>query len=258
MSTRDAAVATARRACIAAVRTYNRLSISVLEPVPEQPCLFVANHGFGSVSDLNVWATQDAIGRCTQLPVTSLMHSFAWTVGFGPVAERAGAMPAGPEAAIEAFRRGNHVLVFPGGDREAAKPWSRRNQVEFHGRAGFARLAISQEVPVVPIVTAGAGESLLVLADGRGLPQRLGLRGFLHSDVLPVTISVPWGLSIGLGMYLPYLPAPTKLDTVVLGSMRPEPGEGAEAFAERVRLAMQAQLDRLTTDRVPVLGRRGS
>ncbi len=255
MSVIEVAVRMAQRTVIACVRGYHRLDIAVREPFPEEPCLVVANHGFGTVADLSAWAALAAIQECTDRPVTSLMHDFAWTIGFGPVAELAGAVPAGHGAASAAFERGNHVLVFPGGDREAAKPWRRRNEVEFHGRSGFARLAIESGVPVVPIATAGAGESLVVLSDGRGLPSRLRLSRLMHTDVLPITVSVPWGLTVGLAMYLPYLPAPTKLDTVVLAAMRPAPGEDAAAFAARVHRAMQDEMDGLTAGRVPVLGR---
>jgi hypothetical protein len=53
---------------------------------------------------------------------------------------------------------------------------------------------------------------------------------------------------------LPYVPLPTKLITVVMAPMRPHPGESAEDFAARVEAAMQARLDQITANRMPILG----
>lgn len=42
---------------------------------------------------------------------------------------------------------------------DAAKSWRDRNGICFAGRTGFARIAIEHGVPIVPVVTAGAGET---------------------------------------------------------------------------------------------------
>ncbi|CAB4915517.1 unannotated protein [freshwater metagenome] len=124
----------------------------------------------------------------------------------------------------------------------------------FSGRTGFARLAIEAGVPVVPVVTAGAGESLLVLSSGKRLARALRLDKVLRLKTLPLSVSIPWGVNLGLVGLLPYLPLPTKLGTTVLAPMRPEADETAEEFAVRVHSAMQAELDELTKDRRPVIG----
>lgn len=71
---------------------------------------------------------------------------------------------------------------------------------------------------------------------------------------VPVSVSIPWGLSVGVAGMLPYLPLPTKLATAVLPAMRPLPDETAEAFAARVEQAMQLRLDELVANRTPVIG----
>lgn len=71
---------------------------------------------------------------------------------------------------------------------------------------------------------------------------------------MPVSVCVPWGLNIGVAGMLPYVPLPTKLITVVMAPMRPHPGESAEDFAARVEAAMQARLDQITANRMPILG----
>ncbi len=244
------------RAFLAFVRRYHRLEVVLEAPWPDEPCLIVGNHGFGTLTDLAVAATLAALEDAhVHRPATILVHELAWTFEVGRLLEAIGCRPAGPEVARRAFREGRNVLVFPGWAEESGKSFADRNLVMFAGRSGFARLAIEQGVPVVPIVTAGAGESLFVLTDGRSLAHALGLAKRFRYGVLPISISIPWGLSVGVAGFLPYLPLPTKLDTTVLPPMRPREGEPAEAFAERVRTAMQERMDRMVRGRIPLLGR---
>lgn len=237
------------------VRRYNRLQVEVQADELDQPVLFVANHGFGGILDLNVMAVTAALQDLElDRPVTFLVHQLAWTLGVGPIIEHVGARPASRESAKEAFAAGQHVVVFPGGDLDAAKPFPDRNQVVFGGRTGFARLAIEEQVPIVPIVTAGAGESLLVLSDGERLARALRLDKMLRIKALPVTISLPWGLNIGTTGQLPYLPLPTKLCTRVLPATTAEDHEDADAYAGRVHALMQDAMDEMTKNRFPLIG----
>ena len=237
------------------VRRYCRLEIEVERSTFDSPVLFVANHGFGGIFDLNVFATYAALEQLDlDRPVTALTHQLAWTLGVGPLIEPLGARPASHDSASEAFAEGHHVLVFPGGDIEAGKPWDERNQIVFGGRSGFAGLAIEHEVPIVPIVTAGAGESLLVLSRGERLARALRVDKLLRIKALPLTVSLPWGFSVGAVGILPYLPLPTKLDTRVLSPLAAQPDEEPEAYAGRVQSVMQHALDQMTANRKPLLG----
>lgn len=237
------------------VRRYHRLDIDLQISSPTQPALFVANHGFGGIFDLNVMASNAALEDLElDRPVIFLTHQLAWTLGVGRVIEHLGARPASVDSAEEAFAAGNHVVVFPGGDLDAAKSFSHRNEIVFGGRTGFARLAMDQKVPIIPIVTAGAGESLLVLSDGKDLAKKLKLDKLLRIKALPVSLSFPWGLSVGAVGQLPYLPLPTKLRTIVLPEMTPKKGEDVAAFADRVHNRMQEAMTSMTANRKPILG----
>lgn len=252
MTTRPGAFLTAIEEYL---RRYHRHELVVDAPAPESPTLFVANHGFGGVVDLNAVALRVAMEQVRgDRSVTFLVHQIAWTVGAGRFVEALGGRPGSVEAVEEAFAAGGHVAVFPGGDIDAAKATKDRNRISFAGRSGFARVAIEHEVPVVPVVTAGAGESLLVLNDGQRLARALRLPELLRIKALPLSISFPWGLSVGVAGMLPYVPLPTKLVTAVLPPMWPLDGESAAGFATRIEAAMQARMDELTADRRPVLG----
>lgn len=244
-----------RRAVTGYLRLYHRHEVHGDGALPDRPCLIVANHGFGGIADLNVAATFSALWQAgVTRPVTPLVHQLAWTAGLGRLVEATGGRRANHEDAVAAFARRHHVLVFPGGDVDAAKAWNHRNTVEFCGRQGFARLAMEQSVPIVPVVTAGAGESLVVLDSGRWLADALRLQHLLRVSVVPVSVSIPWGLSVGVAGMLPYLPLPTKLVTAVLPPMRPHAGETSAELAARVRSAMQSRLDRLVARRIPLVG----
>lgn len=236
------------------LRVYHRHEIHIDAPVPDSPVLFVCNHGFGGVIDLNVGAfvaARQAAGITR--PTTAMVHQIAWTLGAGALVERVGGTPGSRAAADSAFEAGHNVLVFPGGDVDAGKSWRDRNTITFHG-TGFARLAQAHGVPIVPVVTAGAGESLLVLSDGQSAARALRLPKLLRVKSLPLSVSIPWGLNFGVVGLLPYLPLPTKLVTAVMPEMTSSAGESAEDFAERVRSTMQGRLDALTARRTPLIG----
>lgn len=235
------------------IASYHRHELQADAPIPSEPSLIIGNHGFGGVFDLNVLSMSRALESLTERPLVYLVHQIAWTMGAGWFVEQFGCKPACAANAAEGFASGRHVVVFPGGDVDAAKTWSRRNKIDFGGRAGYARLAIEHDVPIVPVVTAGAGESLMVLSDGQRLAKRLGLARF-RVKALPVSLSVPWGINIGVAGMLPYFPLPSKLVTAVLPAMRPHEDEDATAFARRIESAMQERMDQLVTHRKPLLG----
>ena len=243
------------RIAVRFVQAYHRLTISTPEEPLAEPVLFVANHGFGGIFDLNVFAAFAAFEQLElDRPVTALIHQLAWTLRVGQFIEPLGARPAGRDEAEAAFARGGHVLVMPGGDVEAGKPFAQRNKIVFSGRRGFARLALDAGVPIVPIVTAGAGESVLVLSDGQRPARALRVDAMLRMKAFPVSVSIPWGVNAGAVGMVPYLPLPTKLRTAVLDPIRPQPAETADEFGDRVEAAMQGALDDMTAGRRLILG----
>jgi 1-acyl-sn-glycerol-3-phosphate acyltransferase len=237
------------------LRVYHRHEVNTGGELPDGPVLFVANHGFGGIVDLNVFASLAALAAISpNRDVMILCHRLAWTLKVGKIVEAAGAQPADPTSATRALARGKHVLVFPGGDVEQGKSFTDRDKIVFAGRRGFARLAVDSGVPIVPVVTAGAGESLLVLSDGQRLARALRLDRTLRVKAWPVSVSLPWGLSVGLVGLVPYLPLPTKLTTAVLDPMWPADGEPPDVFGDRVETTMQTALSTMTAGRTPLLG----
>jgi 1-acyl-sn-glycerol-3-phosphate acyltransferase len=133
--------------------------------------------------------------------------------GLGRVARRFGVITAGPEAARQAFDQGASLLVYPGGDVEVMRPWTKRFEIDFDNRKGFLRLAYENNVPIVPVVTDGMHDSLILLTDGRKLARMLRLDKLGRIKVLPIAISAPFGISIGDLFHVPF---PVKVRTEVL------------------------------------------
>ncbi|MEG3987387.1 lysophospholipid acyltransferase family protein [Microcoleus sp. Pol7_A1] len=184
-----------------------------------------------------------------------LMHPTVWQVSpdVASMAVQCGALKAHPKMAIAALRKNAPVLVYPGGAQDVFRPHHLRDRIYFAGRKGFIKLALREEVPIVPIISHGAHDTLIVLADlyeqakqlhELGMPWLFGI----DPVVLPVYLGLPWGLSIGP---LPNLPLPVQIRTRVCepivferyGSEAARDRDYVDACFERVTAQMQEQLD---------------
>ena len=164
-----------------------------------------------------------------------------------------GAVRASHAAAERLLAADKKVLVYPGGDLDAMRPHRHRNRVVFGGRAGFMRLALKSGAPIVPIVAAGAHSTLYVIDDLRWLAKLIGADKHLRIKVWPLTLSFPWGLT--LGPMPPWIPFPAKirievLDPIVFEGAHPRDADDPELVASRaehVRQTMETALQRLAS-----------
>lgn len=194
---------------------YFRCEIEGWENVPEHKALFVGNHNglltFEVLMVFHAWRKKfgDA-RRALGLAHGIVLHNpfFRWLL------PRLGAIPADPEVADEAMRRGFSLLVYPGGEKEAFRPYSERAKVDFYGRKGFLKLALRNKVPIVPIASVGAHESYVIFDRGEALAEALGLKKMLRLHGLPLTarsIFFAWCLVTGVFTFFPLLIAPWAL-----------------------------------------------
>lgn len=63
-----------------------------------------------------------------------------------------------PETARELMQHNQTVLVFPGGGREMPKFKGEEYQLQWEGRTGFARVAIENDYPIVPVGLVGSDD----------------------------------------------------------------------------------------------------
>lgn len=182
--------------------------------VPDEPLLAVANHsGMSGTPDLFCLMTAFWRRYGADMASYGLMHDVPFRA---PVAgawlNAAGAVAANPRNARAALDRGAKVLVFPGGDREACRPYRQRYQIVFSGRKGFLRTAIAAGVRILPVVSAGAHSSLYLWSDGQRIAEALNLsRPPMRSNVFPIGLAMPYGVICGLAW--PHIPLPVKIHT---------------------------------------------
>jgi 1-acyl-sn-glycerol-3-phosphate acyltransferase len=193
---------------------FHRVDVQGFEHVPEGRALVVGNHN-GGVMSPDMFALMyrwwEEFG--TDTPAYGLMHDMMFRMPWaGTTMSRLGAVPASPGNAVALLERGAKVLVYPGGDIDAFRPWSRRSEIVFGERRGFVRVALRARAPIVPVVSAGAHEALFILTDGRKIAARLGLAR-IRMEVFPISIGLPWGIWLGTG---PYLPLPVRIKIRVL------------------------------------------
>jgi 1-acyl-sn-glycerol-3-phosphate acyltransferase len=168
-----------------------------------------------------------------------------------------GTVAASPENARKALESGAALLVYPGGDYEVHRPSWESGRVDFARRKGFLRLALAQDVPIVPVVSIGGQETALFVTRGEGLARALMLDRLFRLKVLPISIAPPWGLNIG--DFLGHFPLPAKITIEVLAPihLRQEfgPDPDLDEVYDHVMRVMQETLDGLSAERqLPVLG----
>lgn len=237
---------------------YFRCETEVEGELPEGPFLAVANHnGMTGTPDMFCHMAAFWRLRSPRRPAYGLMHDMPFHLPVGGAwLNAAGAIAANPTNARAALAKGAAVLVFPGGDYDACKPFSARYEVRFGERRGFIRLALREGVPIVPIVSAGAHESLYLLTDGQWFAEKSGLKKYFRSNVAPLGVAMPWGVIAGLA--IPHFPPPVKIHTrigkpidlrALTGGV---PGEQASTSSELVELCfhrvwstMQSVMDEL-------------
>jgi 1-acyl-sn-glycerol-3-phosphate acyltransferase len=168
----------------------------------------------------------------------------------GPWIQKLGAVPARQEHAAELLARGAAVLVYPGGDLDAFKPWRERHQVKFGERSGFIKTALRAGVPIVPVVSVGAHETFAVVTDGRELARRVGLKRWTRMEVLPLILCLPWG--VWIGAFEGHIPVPSKVRIRVLPSITlhgsPLDEDYVRRAREEVRSTMQSAVDAMVAE----------
>lgn len=154
-----------------------------------------------------------------QRPLITLMHDFPFRISkkLTSFLSRCGCRPASREHLDGAFERRQSLFVYPGGAYEAFRPFTRRRTIDLGHRTGFIAAALKRRVPINPVVSIGAHETLIVLMRGEWLARRIPLAQKLRSDVVPLWLGLPWGIGFGP---MPHIPLPAKIKVEVLEPVR--------------------------------------
>ncbi len=220
--------------------------------------LLVGSHNGGLAAPDMVMMMYDWFRRFgTMRPVYGLMHPNAWKMNpkLAQLAVKTGAIVAHPKMAIAALQKGASLLVYPGGAQDVFRPHSQRHKIHLAGRKGFIKLALREKVPIVPVISQGAHDTLIVLGDCYEQAKQLhewGMPWLLNLDpeVFPIYLGLPWILAIGP---LPNFPLPVQIHTRVCAPIlfkhygRDAAGDRdyVDACYDLVCTRMQRELDRL-------------
>jgi len=135
--------------------------------------------------------------------------------------------------------------------------WRRRDEAVLGGRTGFVRQAIRSGVPIVPVASVGAHDTVFVVSEGHWLVHRLehvsalkGLKEKLRGSQLAIMLSIPFGLTIET---IPtHLPLPAKIRTELPDPIhvdqdpeRVKDREYVTSIYREVQSAIQRAMDRL-------------
>jgi 1-acyl-sn-glycerol-3-phosphate acyltransferase len=238
---------------------YFRGEVRGLGNIPDAgPVLMVGNHSGGNLTpDTTVFSLAFHAYFGVERSFHQLAHNLVLSMPGLGFLRKYGTVAASPENARKALRSGAAVLVYPGGDREVHRPSWQSGRVDFGGRTGYVKLALDEDVPIVPVVAIGGQETALFLSQGEWLAKLLMVDKLFRLKVLPISLAVPWGLNVG--DMLGHIPLPSKIVVEVLPPirLRDEFGDDPdvdEVHAHVTRL-MQDTLDALASERrLPVIG----
>lgn len=223
---------------------WHRAELHGVENLPAGPAILVSNHGrldFDSLMLLKMIA--DRSGRLPRSLGERMLFDNPMTAR---LAAALGAVAGTREHAASLLAAGEWVLTYPGGIAEIFDSRFGLERLRWAGRRGFAHVAISTGVPVVPIASIGVNHGFVFLGEGRRLGRfmgryvlRLGPRADDFRDPLAIGI-VPLPLPYSTAIHMPL---PCKVRYVIGRPVAAVPDHaaadrGAEALAQRVEAAL--------------------
>jgi 1-acyl-sn-glycerol-3-phosphate acyltransferase len=238
---------------------WYRGEVRGLGNIPDSgPVLFVGNHSGGNMlPDTLVFTLAFSTYFGVERSFYQLAHNLVLTMPGLAWLRKFGTVAASHENARKALRSEAALLVYPGGDYEVHRPVWERNRVDFNGRRGFLRLAIEEDVPIVPVVAIGGQETAVFLSRGERLARLLALDRIFRLKVLPISLALPWGLNVG--DMLGHIPLPAKITVETLPPIylreRFGPEPDVDAVYDHLMEVMQHTLDGLAAERrLPLIG----
>jgi 1-acyl-sn-glycerol-3-phosphate acyltransferase len=228
------------------VHAWFRAQVRGKHHIPDRNFIAVGNHSGGTLMpDMLVWLS-DYISAQTHTPLLALTNPLLFEYYPKRIARslaRMGAVRADPRVALQALAQGYALQIYPGGDRDACRSFVKRNTICFYDNQAYAKLALKTGTPILPVVSHGGHNGLLILNDGFRIARKFKLDRHFGLRAFPLSLCLPWGLWLGP---LPgYFPLPCKITVEVLP---PIAAEGSvHELDQRVRQALQDKLDQLAS-----------
>lgn len=200
------------------------------------PALLVGNHALFGLDSVALTAALIADGhRAPRFLAERNLFRFP---GVRAALSALGAIPGRPDEAVALLEAGELVVVYPGGVDDSFKLSAEAYTLKWGARAGFAKVALRAQAPIVPIAATGVDDLFEV-------PRR---EGFLGRTLLG---------SPRYDLPLPETLVPRRVPLTFF-ALPPITPEGDAGDAEAVSRVRQAAHDALESVLAPYRrGRRG-
>ena len=218
-------------------KVYWRIEHEGLDRIPaEGPAMFVANHrGFfplDAVMHLSLILTYR--NRFTRFLIIPSLLKFPYLCNF---LTKLGGVIASQENAAKLFAAGDLVGIFPEGIRGAFTPYKSTYKLRDFSKSAFAKIAIENQVPIVPCAVIGHSEIFPIIAR-------------INSSYVTKEFGWPY-LPIAPMFPLAPIPIPSKwhvrvLDPVSVRSFRPADAENVKLvrdFSRYIQDIVQRNID---------------
>ncbi|WP_459547142.1 lysophospholipid acyltransferase family protein [Nocardia sp. X0981] len=238
-------------AALSPVRVWTGPAFFGLENIPATgPVLLVANHNLLGLIDAPLLLPEilRTRGRLIRGLAEDLLIR---TPGVRHLLHYYGSVRGTRDNCRTLLERGEAVIVFPGGGREAIRRKGEKYALRWEGRTGFARMAIECGAPIVPVAMIGIDDAYDIVADKddrilrplRFLVEALGI----HPELTPPLVR-------GIGPTP--VPRPERFYFSAGSPIEPEPwrevtdlDEAAGQLAAMVRKAVREELTFLFGER---------
>jgi len=131
---------------------------------PDKPALYIGNHTLYGGLDVPLYITELYCKRGIFLrSLGDKMHYKVPT--WREFVTKYGAVVGSRENCDKLMEARQHLLVFPGGTREICKRKGEEYQLTWKNRLGFARMAIQNGYPIIPLASLGPDEAYTIVYD---------------------------------------------------------------------------------------------
>jgi len=222
---------------------YWRVEFEGMDNIPAAGrALYVANHrGFMPIDGvIHLWLILNNRGRVVRFLIIPSLLRISFLCNF---LTKLGGVVASQENAARLFEQEALVGMFPEGIRGAFTPYKTAYQLRDFSKSGFARMAIVNQAPVIPVAVVGHAEIFPII-------------GRINSGYVTRKLGWPY-LPIAPMFPLAPVPIPSKwhvrvLEQVPLQGLKPADADNrtlVEDFSRHVQNIVQKNIDQMVTRR---------
>lgn len=154
------------RPVVRAMSLMHPIKVEGTDHLPKGAALLVGNHGMLGYE--SPFFFERVLAACGRMPIGLADRWFFRVPGIRDLLVRLGGCYGSAANGLRALRRGELVVVYPGGAREVFKSEADKYRCLWERSVGFVRLAIVTGVPIVPFAAAGVDDTFRIVARLRG------------------------------------------------------------------------------------------